>query len=762
MVLGLYASVKQKKGKKTDAREKDRVFVGFKPKEATSILWTRDKKKVTLKKIKGRWEIVSPLMFPADKEAVETLLADLETLIFTRRIKGNLKRSEYKLQEPRITIEIEGALPAGKRAVLDVGGLDITERNIYVARAGQPEVLVVGKHFLDSADKGLMQLRSKKALMFDAEKVATIALIPKSSDQGEALRIKHEKKQDLYYLTDVDGKILARAHKESIEDLKRKLDDLKITRYQEGTDAGKGKKGDEKETGARLEAKDTRDATGAREGEMTALLDLSTASVKIVVNDGAAHEVVVGGECSLDGKKHKGEVLVKREQKPAATFCVNERELRKILRPVKEFRDLKLGSIPLDQLEKLVVAAGSKKLVLEKTKKGDWKISSGTAASKDKDQKADSAQVGRFLDDLQAFTVLGYSFPKGGQLGPYGLEQPEATLSMTSADGRTEVLELGALSGEYRHLRRKGEAAVLLLHKEIAERFLPDPLFFRDRQVMSFDQIDLKKIVLKSASITEELTKKEGTWTLTKPFVLKADSDQVDTIIRTASALKATKFVGRKVLPEHGFGGAEARTLRFYVEPDKDLDAKIPGKEKPKKKTPVWHVLLLGKDLVVGKGCYGRLGDKNEVFVLSKQICTDLRSPMADRSVMEITPAEATQMSYDGPKGKEELTKRGPEWYRKAGPKVEQGSVQDLLTTLQNLKASEVVAYGKPLPEHGRGKPFIAISVTLQKDKRQTLYLGAEKPGKDGAAGRYAWVAGRDVIYLLAKYSVDDLIKVKF
>ena len=101
-VMGLYAAGRRKPRKKASSSEKNRVFASFKPSKATRITWTRDGKKVVLERAKpgskdkrsagkkkspvgdmlgiqtgkrsrpGRWDIVSPLNFPADHHVWST------------------------------------------------------------------------------------------------------------------------------------------------------------------------------------------------------------------------------------------------------------------------------------------------------------------------------------------------------------------------------------------------------------------------------------------------------------------------------------------------------------------------------------------------------------------------------------------------------------------------------------------------------------------------------------------------------------------
>ncbi len=720
--LAVYAAV-EKKPKKKALETRDRVFSDFESKKASLVVVERvGEKPIRLVKKGKRWLIERPVRFPADGSAVETLLTDLEMLTFSRKLPKAGKTAEYGLDKPRIVVRVEGVLPGGKQAVLKVGAKDVTGRDIYVA-VGQ-DAFVVGKHLLDSLDKDLDGWRDKSAFLVGEGKVLEVSW----TRDGTPVHLVRDEKRDEYFLVAGDGTRLARAHRDTASDIFRRVEDLSVTRF---VSSGKG--------------------SLAKAG-----LDKPALTITAKV-DKELRKVLVGGTCVKGGKTYDSEVLAGRPGQLEAVFCLKKRDVDFIARLERRLRDIKLLASTADQLEGLEIRAGGKTLRLKRKDDG-WHI----LEPKLKKDKSDGDLVGKFLEDVQSFSVLAFRFPAPTQLASLGLDKPQAALVLERSDGTKEVLQVGKVEGPHVFVRRKGEAAVLSVHKELLDYLRPDPLLFRDRQVLDFDQFDLKRIEAISGGVKEVLERKDDAWQLIQPLEIKADEDAVDALVRQASALRARKFVARAPKPAFGLTGPSARTLRFKVQPPAHLpmgDEK--DKEKKEQKKPVWHEIVVGGDTPSGDGCYGMTkGGEQLVFELDKAACEDLRARLADRRLADIKPADVQAVTYQGPKGRWELERKGPDWYAKAGPKVDNTKVEGLLTTIQGLRATRIVRYGKAGPAEGAPKPYLRIVLHIKDGKTVELLLGSEVRGPEGKAeGRAAWRADRPIVYVLPTYSVSDLEK---
>lgn len=734
VVMGVYAAVHKENKAQSGAGGAKRVFASFAPDKARSIVWQRGDKKIRLEKKDGKWRIVAPIVFRANEDTVGTLLTDLETLIYHRRIKNEISNKEYKLTEPKVVVRVRGALPKDKEAVLRLGGFDLTESKVYVSRGDENDVLVVDKHINESMNKTLADLRDPHVLLFDALKLKKVELVR----PGRALRLRKEKKR--FYLIDGAGNTRCRAHGETAEALVRKIEDLQISRF----------------------VADGKNALAAN--------GLTAETTRVVVETDKTKKLLLGGVCRKGDKTFDGEILAGRPGDSPAVFCIKAQTLDRLFRPPEELRDIKLLTSAAADLEKITIRSSTATLVLENDADKGWRIRNAkdtgdaTGANAGKGLASDEEIISKFIDDIQAFTILGFSFPQESALAQYGLQSPQARITFKKNDGTVETLLMGNTSAEHLFVRRKGERAVLTVHKELASRFAPSELAFRERQILEFEQLDAKKIVTKTGTITEELYKKDGQWKLKKPIALDADEGAVGALLRALSTLKAQRYVARRSRPQFGFSAPNARKISCTLEPEPAFAPRPSSKnEKVEKDKKTVYEIEVGADVQDGQGCYARArsGD-GWVFVLDALACTDLRALLATRTVVDVTAPVVRTVSYRGPKGVEELEKRGPQWHRKAGPKVKNTSVESLLSALDNLTAGKVWAYGAPGPEHGADKPHITVTVTTDKKEKISVVLGKEHMEKEKSAGRLGWRVGRDVIYVIPSHAVKALEEVTF
>ncbi len=742
MIMGLYVALSGESEETPGAREK-RVFEGFQPREVKAVSWEREDDRIRVEKKDGRWMIVEPSEFPADSEGVEALLTDFETLFYSRRISKDIDRAEYGLSPPSVTVRVEGGLPGGREAVLRIGGSDLTDRYIYVARGEKDEALVVSNHVKNTLDKGLDDIRSKDALIFDYERAEYVLL---QSDIGKEVRVKKIGRS--YALVNEDGSLKLRAHRETMEDIMRRLETLKMKRFVQSGENALAEHG----------------------------LDEVSRRVIVTLDDREEHDLLIGGECELEGKIYEGEFLVGRMQPAPAVFCLAASDVNRILLPMEELRDIRLLDLTAGELEEISIRAGEEELVLRQVR-GEWtlggpelrdkvdekdKESGETAGTdgKDEDHKAaedasrsDLDIISRFVDEIQAFTALGFAFPDEDELKDYGFDPPAAVMAFKTQDGDEQVLMMGAETDRHLYVRRKGEHGVVVVHRELKQRFQPDRLTFRHRGVLEFDNMDLKKIRAVRGAVEEVLERDEGEWKLVKPVEIGADRDGVETFARVAGRLKAERYVAPVARPEHGLGTRDAHRLAFTVESPPVYGADGIKKEGTGETTV--HELEIGPSREPA-GCFGRLlsGDRS-VFRLDELTCSDLRAFLADRNLLDLRASAVQSLRIRGPRIIEELEKRGPEWHRKAGPRVDNIAVEDFIGLLAGLRARGVAGYLRPRDAHGAHDPHVSVSVETEKGVEKTLLVGSEVEGAGG--GRYCWVGNRDILYILSSADVKRL-----
>ena len=171
----------------------------IKPADVTGIKISRkDGEELALSKNDGgKWQITSPKPLAADQDAVSSLLSTLSPLNSDRLLNEKVTDlNAYGLAKPSVEISI--AEKNKKTEHLLLGDDTPAGSGVYAAVAGDPRVLIIASYNKSSLDKSLNDLRDKRLLTFDADKLSRIELTAKKQtiefgrgkDQWQILRPK--------------------------------------------------------------------------------------------------------------------------------------------------------------------------------------------------------------------------------------------------------------------------------------------------------------------------------------------------------------------------------------------------------------------------------------------------------------------------------------------------------------------------------------------------------------------------------------------
>lgn len=145
----------------------------------------------------GHWQILTPKPLAADQEAVSGLASTLSSLNSDRLVEEKAADlGTYGLIQPSIAIT---ATDKNKKAVeLRLGDETPAGSGVYAAVAGDPRVFIIASYNKSSLDKSLNDLRDKRLLTFDSDKLSRIELAAKkqaiefgrNKDQWQILKPK--------------------------------------------------------------------------------------------------------------------------------------------------------------------------------------------------------------------------------------------------------------------------------------------------------------------------------------------------------------------------------------------------------------------------------------------------------------------------------------------------------------------------------------------------------------------------------------------
>jgi len=204
----------------SSAAETSTKVLDLKPADVTGIkLSKKGAEDLTLAKNDvGQWQITSPKPLPADQDAVSSVLSTLSPLNSDRVVEEKATDlSQYGLAQPSIQVIITEKNK--KSEDLLFGDDTPAGYGVYAAVAGDPRVFIIASYHKSNLDKSSNDLRDKRLLPFDSEKLTRIELAAKketiefgrSKDQWQILKPKP-----------------LRADQSAVEDLVRSLRDAKM------------------------------------------------------------------------------------------------------------------------------------------------------------------------------------------------------------------------------------------------------------------------------------------------------------------------------------------------------------------------------------------------------------------------------------------------------------------------------------------------------------------------------------------------------
>ncbi len=134
---------------------------------------------IELAKLAGTWQIAKPMPLPADQDAVGMLTGSLATLNADRLIDehpGNL--NDFGLASPALEVDVsEGS----KTQKLLIGSDTPAATGTYAKIESDPKVYTVPSYLKTSLTKTVADLRDKRLLTFNQDKLKSVALANKGT-----------------------------------------------------------------------------------------------------------------------------------------------------------------------------------------------------------------------------------------------------------------------------------------------------------------------------------------------------------------------------------------------------------------------------------------------------------------------------------------------------------------------------------------------------------------------------------------------------
>jgi hypothetical protein len=344
----------------------------------------------------GKWELTAPKHYLADQDTVNQLVTSAASVNSDRLVEdkpGDV--AAYGLQPPSLEVDI--TTKAGKTSKLRLGDDTPTNSGSYAMLDGDARLFTIASYTKTGLDKAVNDLRDKRLLTFDQDKLSRVELVAKKQD------IEFGRDKDQWQI--VKPKPL-RADGLQVEELIRKLKDVKMDLAVTDDNAKKA-------------------VTGFASGTLVATVKFTDPS----------------GTQQIEVRKSKDDYYAKSSAVDGVHKVTGELATG-LDKGVDDFRNKKLFDFGFSEPTKIEIHDGGKTYVFQKTGE-DW-----SAGGK----KMDNTSVQSLVDKLRDLSASKFV--------DSGFGTASTDITVTSNDGKRAEKVLISKQGSDAVAKRENEAAL--------------------------------------------------------------------------------------------------------------------------------------------------------------------------------------------------------------------------------------------------------------------------------------------------------------
>src|SRR3989441_4480675 len=376
----------------------------------------------------GKWQITSPKSMGVDDSAISSMLSTLSSLNSERLVEEKATNlGQYGVTEPKLEVNItDKNNTAHKRRV---GDDPPPGRGASAQPAGDPRVFTIASFTKTSLDKGLNDLRDKRLITADADKITRLELIVKQ----QTIEFSRDKEQ---------WQILKpkplRADGAKVDELLRKITEAKMDLTAASTESPSPSA-----TPSPGASPSKAPTPATKNDPASAFASGSEIATAKVTTDSGTQQIEV--------RKNKDDYYAKSSIADGV-FKVASDIGQALDKKLDDFRNKKVFDFGLADPSKIEIHNGSKTYVISKSG-DDW-----TAANGKKYEKAGVNALLSKLRDLQAT-----------DFADSGFGAPALQITVTSDDGkRTEKVSLSK-GAKNTLAHREGESSLYVLDANLIE-----------------------------------------------------------------------------------------------------------------------------------------------------------------------------------------------------------------------------------------------------------------------------------------------------
>jgi TolB-like protein len=631
------------------------------------------------------WRVEAPYRASADRDAVDTLLGELEFLDARRRLEDISAddRKRFGFEQPRYRLWFT---VGDRRESILVGNESPRGDGVYVQAADPRLAFVASKDLLETLAQEPAHYHTKE-LHAGATMSGAIELSLSDAEGERAVRKQADGSWTLV------RPALGLASEPAISEVIQAFDGLRAKHFVEANAKSLGGYGLDK---PRFELSLRAVSTGGTQSET---------------------RLRVGGACS----PHPGESHVTIDGHEIS--CVLDEDLAKLRKPLAALREARMLPWDDDAIASLQLDRGDRSLRLARTDAG-WSYTALRAGKSVGQGEARPEAVSDWLAALRGAKAAEWH---PGGLGPL---RPADAIALSIARKDKPRYELRIDATKRPLVAQRGtEPERAMFSESILDRLTPNAARFQKLDLIHVAATAFRQIEIRRQNQVERLVSADGkTFRIEAPIKSEADTIRVSELTRLIGALEAARFVADEPDASHGLTNPQVVFAAEYEDDPKSSRKQIG--------------LRIGA--ATDGGCFAQLDGQPGVFVVASQLAQLLSEPFVSRTALAV-PLEAIAAIDIEHAGKKLHLERSGEQIVATDPSLPPGRAQAIAEAIATLRASSATSYGPPTAAHGLQKPYARISIALTSaEGRRTIALGNESHG-----GRYARSDDSPVVFTL-------------
>src|SRR3954454_15340698 len=536
VAVGLYIKFYESKRPNTEeAKRQAGNVVNFERDNLEGIVIQNGDDRIELKKQDQKWRLESPFKDQADRGAVESLIADLdswqkfESIPASEIAKNKNLLDEYGLSKGKLKLKLLGK---GAPPEITFGNDAALQGKMYVRVGDNGDVIIAPQSVRNDIAKKPEDFRDKKLTDLTTTQVMR-ALVKTSAGEME-----FEKKADHW---EIVKPLRARGDDQKIADLLAQVTTAQIQQFV---------------------AEDRGDLRPYGLAEPRGSVTLFTA------DDKTGQSLQIGGPAGA-AEKDKDQVYVRFTARNAVYTLPKKIEEILALKPA-DLRDRHLVRIDPNILDRVTIEAQGKGKTVLGRKDENWTIASRN------NQPANSAEVNRMLDLLKVEQVTKFVEDVASDLPKYGLDKPqlqvtfssfasENTPESTAGEQPFATIAFGKVEGDNVYARLGEEPFIVAVRRSLLDNIFADPLQWQELAVFRFKPDEVHKLTVHTDREAALVRNDKNEWAWVKGNE-PINAVNVRSLLNTLTVLRAVRWVGATTAA-HGFDKPQV-TITFTTSPD--------------------------------------------------------------------------------------------------------------------------------------------------------------------------------------------------